>query len=157
MSKTKMISPIVEVVEVSELKQDKNGRDYKTIRLQGLSQEEVNIAGKKYMVKSRTKAVSMNQYKQSYLDDRPDAFFDAQVGDFLNVEIHTAEVKPYDIPLDDGTGEVRTVTSYTFPVIKGDNPVTVLKNNDRELADEDSAPVVQHAQEEEVEEEVSIT
>ena len=50
----------------------------------------------------------------------------------LAVEIWTAQTEPYDI-VDTETGEAREVSSYTFPVIRGDNPVTVLENAGRQL------------------------
>jgi len=130
-----MLSPIVEVVNVSEIRQDKNGRNYKLLRLQGVTETEEVIGGKTYTVKQRGKRVSITQYKESYLNDEQDPFFDANVGDMLGIEIHTAQTKPYEI-VDDETGEVREVTSYTFPVIRGDNPVTTLENAGRELAED---------------------
>lgn len=153
-----MLSPISEVVNVSEVREDKNGRSYKLLRLQGITETEEKVGGKVYTVQQRGKRVSITQYEESYLNNEQDPFFDAEVGDMLGIEIFTAQTKPYEI-VDDETGEVREVTSYTYPVIRGDNPVTTLENADRELAENtpevsSSAPV---EQEQEQEEELSIT
>lgn len=152
----KQLSPVSEVIGISELRQDKNDRNFKVLRLQGLTETEEVIGGKSYTIKNRGKKVSLSQWEESYLNGEPDAFFDAQEGDMLAVEIWTAQTEPYDIT-DEDTGEVRSVTSYTFPVIRGDNPATVLENSGRTLKGgvEASAAVEQaHAEEEE---EISIT
>lgn len=154
----KQLSPVAQVIGVSEIKQDKNDRNFKVLRLQGLTETVETIGGKQYTIKNRGKQVSLSQWEESYLNGDQEAFFDAQKGDMLAVEIWTAQTEPYDI-VDDETGEVRTVTSYTFPVIRGDNPVTVLENAERQLRGGDSAMAEAqevHAPAEE-EEELSIT
>jgi hypothetical protein len=127
------LSPIAQVVEVSAMKQDKNDRNFKTLRLEGLAQSYENHGGVNILVTNRSKQVSMNQWEESYLDGRPSPFFGSKVGDHIGVSIFQAVVEPYEIT-NQSTGEVREVNSYTFPVIRGENPVTALRNAGHELA-----------------------
>lgn len=152
----KQLSPVAEVINVSELKQDKNDRNFKVLRLQGLTETEEIIGGKKYTIKGRGKKVSLTQWERSYLNQEPEPFFDADKGDMLAVEIWTAQTEPYDIT-DDETGEVREVSSYTFPVIRGDNPVTVLENAGRQLLGGADAMAEAHEAHTPAEEEVEPT
>ena len=57
----KQLSPIAEVIGVSEIKQDKNDRDFKILRLQGLTETVEVLGGKEYTVKNRGKQVSLTQ------------------------------------------------------------------------------------------------
>lgn len=128
-----MLSPVSKVVSVSEPKTDKNGRNYRVLRLEGFGKQMRNIGGVEVAVRVKTKQVSMTQYEQSYLNDQQEAFYDARPGEILAVQIHQAtNLKPYEIS-DPQTGEVRDVTSYTFPVIEGETPLTVLKNAGHEF------------------------
>lgn len=151
-SKLTKLSPIVTVKSVSEPKEDKNGRTYKVLRLQGISESVEVIAGKKYNIRERGKEVSLTQHKESYLNGEPDPFWDAKEGETLGVEIWNAQgLKPYDI-VDSETGETREATSYTFPVIRGDNPKTVMESSERYFADEEQEETLAHEMDEEEEE-----
>lgn len=122
------LSPIAKVLSVSEDRQDKNDRTYRLLRLQGLSESEEVHAGIRIKVRTPGRKVSITQYEESYLNGEKEDFFDAQEGEHIAVGIFQAtNLEPYEIE-DTETGEVREVTSYTFPVIRGQNPVTVLKN-----------------------------
>lgn len=133
MSNITQLSPISQVIAVSEVRQDKNGRNYKVLRLEGLSETMENHGGIAVRVKTRGKQVSMTQWEQSYLDDRPSPFYDAKVGEHIAVEIHQATgLVPYEIT-NASTGEMREVDSYTFPCVRGDNPKTVLKGAGHEF------------------------
>jgi hypothetical protein len=129
------LSPLAEVISIKEGGEDKNGNSFRTLRLRGLSESIREVNGISVRVKSRTKEVSMNQWEDSYLTPgTADPFYDANVGDFLAVGIYRADVEPYDI-IDNTTGEVNEVSSYTFPVHEGDNPSTVLSSAGHTLAD----------------------
>jgi hypothetical protein len=161
-NRIKELSPIVEVIgrratdSSGEPLVDKNGNHFVTLRLQGLTVTEKVIAGKKYTVKGRGKQISMNQWEESYLPSLDtDPFFNSQVGDMLDIEIFRADVKPYNIT-DGETGEIREVESYTFPVIAGDNPKTILENADRELAEEDVSTAVSQEEAAAVEQDFNI-
>ena len=137
MSKIEVLSPIADVISRSEEREDKNGNMFVTLRLQGLSEVEKVIGGKTYTVQTRSKEISLNRWKESYLPSKngaPDAFFNAQVGDTLDIAICRAEVQPYEI-VDEKSGEVTIANSYSFPVIGGDNPKTILENAGHKLAD----------------------
>lgn len=123
-----LLSPICRVIDVSDIREDKNGREYRLLRLQGLTLTKEVHGGIEVTVKAPGRKVSMTQYKESYLDNNPDAFWDSKVGDHVAVEIYAAQnLESYEIVNQD-TGESRDVTSYTFPVIRGQNPLNVLKN-----------------------------
>lgn len=124
----KLMSPISQVIAVSDIKQDKNGRNYKTFRLQGLNKKKEIHGGIEIEVKVPGRKVSINQYEENYLNGEPDTFYNASVGDYLGVEIYTAQnLEAYEIP-DAETGEVREVTTFTFGITRGENPMTFLKN-----------------------------
>lgn len=134
MENIKVLSPIAKVITISALRQDKNGRNYKVLRLEGLGETTETHGGISVRVKTRTRAVSMTQYEQSYLNDQPDVFYNAKVGEHVAVEIHQASnLEPYEITnQEDGT--VTEATSDTFPVMRGDNPITVMKGRGRHFA-----------------------
>lgn len=136
MSNLTKLSPVTQVISVSDVRQDKNGRDYKVLRLEGLSETIENHGGIDIRVKTRGKQVSMTQWAESYLDNRPSPFYDAKVGDFVGVEIYQASnLEPYEIT-DASSGETREVDSYTFPCERGQNPATVLKGAGHAFAKE---------------------
>lgn len=146
MKNLKELSPIAQVVEVQttyganhpkagEPYVDKNGREFRIIKLQGLTSTIQNIGGIDYPVRGLGRTVSLTQWKENYLNNTQDPFYDAKVGEHLAVSIMTAEnLNPYEIT-DQESGEVREVTSYTFPVIQGQNPLTLLKNRGYSFAD----------------------
>lgn len=129
------LSPIATVINVSEDKQDKNGTTFRTLRVQGLSLVEEVHGGIVMQVKTRGKEVSINQYETSYLDGKPDPFFDAKVGEHVAVEIWRADgLTPYEITNNE-TGEVREVNSYTFGLVRGSgSPEAYLKNQGHSFA-----------------------
>jgi len=138
----KQLSPIATVLDVSEDRKDKNDRTYRLLRVQGLAKAEEIHGGIVMTVNTPGRKVSITQYEESYLNGEKEPFFDSKPGDHIAVEIFQANnLEPYEIP-DTETGEVREVTSYTFPVIRGQNPVTVLKNAGRRFADDEMGETV---------------
>lgn len=127
------LSPVSQVLDVSEERLDKNDKTYKLLRLRGMTETKEIHGGIEINVKTPGRKVSITQYEESYLDNEKEPFFDAQEGDFIAVEIYQAKnLKPYEI-IDNDTGDVREVNSYTFPVVRGQNPETVLKNANHEF------------------------
>ena len=142
------LSPIATVINISEDKQDKNGTTFRTIRVQGLSLVEEVHGGIVMQVKTRGKEVSINQYETSYLDGKPDPFFDAQVGDHVAVEIWRAEnLESYEITNPE-SGEIREVNSYTFGLVRGSgSPEAYLKNQGHRFAGMNSEAVSEKTEE----------
>jgi hypothetical protein len=115
----------------SDIKEDKNGKIYKTIELtkHGSQSGLEVIDGIEVMVEAKAIVTKTNVYEESYLDGKTELGFNAPIYDRSNPkaggafygDIVTKTVEPYDIPLRDEngelTGEVRTVTSYTTVVL----------------------------------------
>ena len=123
------------IVKVSEssVKQDKNGRNYKTITFRELSSSETimdDILGPIQVTGSKTVETKINVYEQNYLNQTADWGYNNP----LYVEgkpipqgcatfggIVQRSVKPYDIEVLDviglPTGEVRKVDSYKTAVL----------------------------------------
>lgn len=123
-SMTKLAS-ISKVISTGEVRADKNGRDFRVLRLQAPTKTTEIIGGVEYQVTGPSKEVSLPQWENNYLEQK-DPFYESAVGEHVAVEIWNAQVEPYQI---DG----RDVTSITFPVVRGSNPVTVLENKGHKL------------------------
>lgn len=124
------LSDISQVIAISEVKTDKNGREFKTLRLSAPAYKVQSVPGiGEVRVKTKAKQVSVNAWKESYLDSKPSFGWDAKINDWLSVGIFVAtNLEPYEIT-DTSSGEIREVTSRTFAVEEGTNPDTQLKND----------------------------
>ena len=117
-----MQTNFLKVTNRSEVKQDKNGRNYVTISLQGSGVEFVQLPTGK-VVSARVEvrpAIGRNGYEQSYLNDQPDFLWSCQKGEDVAGAIVTRNVAPYEIPeriKGVETGKMITVTSYTTVVL----------------------------------------
>jgi len=115
---------IVKTAE-SEVKQDKNGRSYKTVSFSEQRMVDTPF-GKMVLPTSQSRTTKINRYAQSYLNGEPEIGFNdpifnqsnpAKGGWFLG-SIETRKVNEYDITSDDGN--VRAVDTYTT-VVFGDS------------------------------------
>lgn len=145
------LSPISRVIAVNTQSPDgtpytdKNGREFRILKLQGLNTTMRVIGGIQYPVKTLGRVVSLPQWKENYLNNSQDPFFDAEVGEHIDVSIVSANgLEPYSITNNE-TGEVREVTSFTFPLIVGQNAETVLKNRGLRFADPNSVETEEYA------------
>ena len=84
----------VEVVNVSDIKTDKNGRDYKIIAISQTEKEEVEPG---IWADGKTRTTSFIAYKESNLDGKPEEGWNWKKGDKKLGSIETREVEPYTI------------------------------------------------------------
>jgi hypothetical protein len=113
------------VVKTAEtpVKQDKNGRNYKTVTFKERAMLQTPF-GPMPKPLSQCRSTSLNQYEENYLG-QPDAGYNAplfnerdpQRGGYFEGKIETRQVQEYDIT--DSKGDTRTVNTYTT-VIFGD-------------------------------------
>lgn len=129
-----LISPIAKVTSVSETKQDKNGNDYRTLRLSTMATVMETHGGIEIPVKTAVRGISLNQWKESYLDGAQEPFYDAKVGEHIAVEVWNARnLEPYDL-VNNTTGEVTKQTTHTFAVQRGRNPEKALNSDGKFFA-----------------------
>lgn len=106
------MSKLLKKTAESAVKQDKNGRNYKTVTFTTLPTVVLN--GQTIHVP--TKSSSMNVYEESYLNNQEEFGYSLSVNSLVQGDIVTRNVEPYQIT-DRGTGEMRTVTTYTSVVL----------------------------------------
>jgi hypothetical protein len=108
----------------SAVKQDKNGRNYKTVTFTEAVIMNTPF-GQVQKPTSQCRSTSINCYESSYLNDKPEVGYHDPIfnprnpsnGGLFEGAIETRNVTPYDIT--DRNGDVREVSSYTT-VIFGD-------------------------------------
>ena len=157
-----MSNYLVKVSE-SEIKQDKNQRNYKTVMFSEVVMMKTPF-GEVLKPASQTRTRAHNAYEKSYLNDKEqpgysDSIFDPRnpsKGGLFQGEIVSAMVEPYDI-IDTRTGEVKVVDKYTA-IVFGDSDSPSFKSDIRAAfksqghnISEEAAPMVILAKEEEVE------
>lgn len=105
-------SELLTVVEVSEVRQDKNGRNYKLVTFQSPQHKEVvdQTTGEIMLVRMPARTSSITRYEESYLDDKMQYLYDAEVGEKVPGAVVTRSVKEYEI---DG----RPVSTYSTIVL----------------------------------------
>lgn len=103
---------LLTVTKVSDLKEDKNGRQFKVVTFGSPQQREVLdvTTGELRIVRMPARTSSISRYEESYLNDQPHYMFDAVVGELIPGEIVSASVEPYGI--DD-----KIVSTYTTVVL----------------------------------------
>jgi hypothetical protein len=104
------------VTSFGEVKKDSNQRIYKQVFLKGNDLKDVIIGGKVSTIRMEARESSIIVRESRYLDDKPDFGWDFKIGERVGGAIVTREVMPYEIT-DAKTGEVRTVSTYTRPVL----------------------------------------
>jgi hypothetical protein len=104
----------------TEAKQDKNGRNYKTVSFSEVKHVDTPF-GKMLLPASQSKTVKMNCYENSYLNKMDagyaDPIFNANNpanGGWFAGSIETREVVGYDITSADGS--TKTVNTYTTAI-----------------------------------------
>ena len=117
------MSNIVIKTAQSEIKQDKNGRNYRTITFGEVRFIDTPF-GKMVVPASQARTTKINCYENNYLNKMDVGYADAIFnqsnpanGGWFAGSIETREVGSYDIPTADGG--VRTVSTYTT-VVFGD-------------------------------------
>lgn len=105
---------LLTVISVSEVKQDRNNKNYKVVEFATPNTKDVN--GLKVRVQPKTSSKTF--WEESYLNDKMEFGYDFKVGDLVEGNIVTREVVEYEI-VNTETGEERTVSSYTA-VVFGD-------------------------------------
>jgi len=117
------MSNIVIKTAESELKQDKNGRNYKTVTFGEVRFIETPF-GKMVVPASQARTTKINCYENNYLNKMDAGYADPIFnqsnptnGGWFAGSIETREVGEYDIPSADGGA--RTVSTYTT-VVFGD-------------------------------------
>lgn len=119
-----MAISVIKKVEESKVKQDVNGRNYKTCKFEKMGKREVTIPGiGVVIVEDKPIQTSVNLWEESYLNNTMEYGYNTPVGtakdSFLFGDIVTRKVEPYVInSVDKTTGEIveRTVDTYTTVV-----------------------------------------
>jgi hypothetical protein len=114
------MSNIVIKTAQSEIKQDKNGRNYRTITFGEVKFIDTPF-GKMVVPATQARTTKINCYETNYLGKQDPGYADAIFnqsnpanGGWFMGSIETREVEGYDIPSADGG--VRTVNTYTTVV-----------------------------------------
>lgn len=157
-----MSNYLVKVSE-SEIKQDKNGRNYRKVDFQEIVVMKTPF-GDVLKPSSQARTRGINRYEQSYLNDKEeigysDPIFDSKnptKGGLFQGEIVSEMVEPYEI-VDPATGEVKVVEKYTT-VVFGDSDSKAFRaeikarfKSENHPVVEETKPMVILAKEEEVE------
>jgi hypothetical protein len=106
---------MLKIVSKSASRADKNGKDFITVRFSTPN----TIIENGVTLHIKPKEASLNLWEESYLDGKPDFGYNLNVGQYVQGEIVTRIVEPYEIP-DTRTGEMRTVSTRSL-VVLGDS------------------------------------
>ena len=126
-------SKLLFVSGISEVKLDKNEREYKTIQVTKVEHQEVinPLTGKKTVALGNKRTSAFNAYKENYLGEM-DLGWESKVGQALLGDLVSRNTTDYEIESD---GVTRTVSSATAVVIGDSNDdVTFEKNTQRAFA-----------------------
>jgi len=107
----------LQVIEVSETREDVNAKVYKRIIASALPGViEHPVTGEMVpVIEMNARKVSFNQYEESYLDGSTDPAFNAPVGSLLPGAVVTKIVEPYSFEVTNKTtGEVETITTTNY-------------------------------------------
>lgn len=101
----------------SEVRQDKNKRNYKIVTFSQETSVEINHPTKGKIVALGEKKVSRKKaYEQNYLNQTADLGWSEPVGTIFLGKLVTKAVVPYEFT-DERTGEVKTANNYTAIVL----------------------------------------
>ena len=106
------MSKLLKKTAESAVKQDKNGRNYKTVTFTTLPTVVLN--GQTIHVPTKSSSINVNE--ESYLNNQEEFGYSLSVNSLVQGDIVTRNVEPYQIA-DRSTGEMRTVTTYTSVVL----------------------------------------
>lgn len=101
---------LLTVISVSEVKADKNGKNYKVVEFSTPNTKKVDGLN----IRVQPKTSSKTFWEESYLNDKMEFGYDFIKGDLVEGNIVTKEVAEYEIQVSEE--EVRQVTSYTAVV-----------------------------------------
>jgi hypothetical protein len=127
---------VVKKVAESKVKQDVNGRNYKTCTFEKMGKREVYIPGiGNIVVDDKPIRTSINLWEENYLNNTADYGYhtpvDTQKDSFLFGDIVTRKVAPYEIKsVNKQTGELveRTVDTYTTVVFDSSGNADAFEN-----------------------------
>lgn len=113
------VPTLIQKVSETEVKKDKNGKNYKTVYFSKIAKQLVHhpLLGD-VVVDVPAKPSGINVYEASYLDESKQFGYDLAIGQYAMGDIVTKTVPEYEITSK--TGEVRTVNTYTT-VVFGDD------------------------------------
>ena len=111
-----MEKSFVTVVGISDMRQDKNGNDFRTITVQNPVFQTVVDEASGDVRTELTPALkgTRSAYEESYLDGTKDWLANAQVGHIIGGRVEKRAVEQYDFIGKDGSA--RIASSYTCPV-----------------------------------------
>lgn len=116
------MSNVLIVTGISEVKTDKNDREYKTIQVTKVEHKEIvnPLNGQKTIAIGNKRTSAFNAYKENYLGNM-DLGWESKKGEVLLGDLVTRKTTDYIIETADG---IKTVNSATVVVI-GDSEDTV--------------------------------
>jgi hypothetical protein len=98
----------------TEMRVDKNEKDYNYIEVEGQTSEDIVLpTGKVITMQKVAEKTAFTAYPTNYLDQK-DAFSDTKKGQIIMGDIVRRKVQPYDINFvdKDGVEQTRTVDTY---------------------------------------------
>tara|TARA_R110002051_G_C8623761_1_gene483769 strand:- start:215 stop:739 length:525 start_codon:yes stop_codon:yes gene_type:complete len=136
----------VQIDSISDVKQDKNGRNYVQISLSSGAKRTVldKDSGKTYQVESPGKSTTVNSWEKTYLDESKHWMYDLKVGSLLDGTIYTAQVEPYIIE-DEESGDNREVSTYTGFVLGFETDAAFESRVRRMILDNGRLPIESNA------------
>lgn len=117
------MASIIKKTAESKVKQDKNGRNYKTCTFSKMSLVEMEVPGVgKVIVHQPARETSVNLYEQSYLNDKEQLGYsvpsNTEKQSYVMGDIVTRKVKSYSLnTVNRTTGEVETREVNTFTTV----------------------------------------
>lgn len=105
---------LVKIVAISDIRTDKNGREYKLITVTSENRRSVTdpVTQEELLVVGRPKKTSIVSYAKTYLDDAPHYLYDLPVGTAVSGNIVTKSVEPYTIDTSNGPKELTRYTTF---------------------------------------------
>jgi hypothetical protein len=100
------------VSAISEVKSDKNEREYKTVTVSQAPKFRKLPNGKTVAIRAKLKSTALNAYANNYLDQE-DMLWSATLGEYVEGSLVSRATTEYTIVSKDGT---RVVSSATVPV-----------------------------------------
>jgi len=91
---------IIKVVKVSDLRLDKNNKEYRTIEFETSNYKIITSedTGENIKVRIEPRRNKLNVWQESYVNGEPSFGYDYQIGEFVMGDIITANVEEYQIP-----------------------------------------------------------
>lgn len=105
---------LVKIVAISDVRTDKNGREFKLITVSSANRREFTdpVTNESLLVVGRPKRTNIVSYAKTYLDDAPHYLYDLPVGTAVSGNIVTKTVEPYTIETTNGPKEITRYTTF---------------------------------------------